>query len=68
MTVSERIIARVEIAISMGASALDIKTLLTEAHITGYDAWLAFKAGEVSQRMWECTPVAHPPKARHRLT
>lgn len=45
------VIARVETAISVGASEEDIVQLLEKAGITGYHAFLAFKAAEVSLRM-----------------
>jgi len=49
--VTELVIGRVEAAISVGASAEDIVALLADEGITGYDAFLAFKAAEVSLAM-----------------
>lgn len=46
--VTENIIARVENAMYVGASPEDIVQILADAGITGYDAWLAYKAAEVS--------------------
>lgn len=49
--VTERVIARVENAISVGAPVESIVDFLAADGITGYDAFLAYKAAEVSLRM-----------------
>jgi hypothetical protein len=51
--VTERVIARVEAAICVGAPAESIVDFLAAEGIVGYDAFLAFKAAEVSLRMRE---------------
>lgn len=51
--VTERLIARVENAINVGAEVEDIVQLLAGHGVTGYDAWLAYKAAEVSVRMFQ---------------
>jgi len=50
--VTERLIARVENAINVGAEVEDIVQLLAGHGVTGYDAWLAYKAAEVSIRLF----------------
>lgn len=55
--VTERVIARVEAAISVGASPESIVELLASAGVTDYDAFLAYKAAEVSLRMREVVYV-----------
>lgn len=49
--VTERVIARFDSVICMGASVESIVDLHTHEGITGYDAFLAYKAAEVSLRM-----------------
>jgi hypothetical protein len=51
--VTSKIIARVEAAISVGASPESIVELLASEGITGYDAFLTYKAAEVSLKMRE---------------
>jgi len=51
--VTERVIGRVEVAISVGAPVESIVDLLAHEGITGYDAFLAYKAAEVSLAMRE---------------
>lgn len=50
--VTETLIARVENAIYAGASPEDIVELLKSEGIEDYDTWLAFKAAEVSIRLF----------------
>lgn len=57
MDINERLIARVENAIAIGAPVEDIAQMLKGYGLTGYNAWLAYKAGEVSLRMRERTYV-----------
>lgn len=49
--VTEQVIARVENAMNVGAPDEAIMEILAFEGITGYDAWLAVKAAEVSIRM-----------------
>ncbi len=49
--VTERVIARVENAINVGAPVKSILDFLAAEGITGYDAFLAYKAAEVSIAM-----------------
>jgi hypothetical protein len=44
--INEKVIARVEVAISMGVEVEEIIAFLAQDGIVGYDAWLAYKAGE----------------------
>lgn len=55
--VTERVIARVENAICVGAPAESIMELLETEGINGYDAYLAYKAAEVSLKMFDRTYV-----------
>lgn len=57
--VTERVIARVERAIGVGAPIEAIIDFLAHEGITGYDAFLAYKAAEVSIRMAERVYVEH---------
>lgn len=51
--ITENIIRRVETAICLGESAENIVSFLKERGIEGYDAYLAYKAAEVSIKMFE---------------
>ncbi len=53
MNITERVIARVEAAICVGADAESIVSMLESEGVVGYDAFLAYKAAEVSLRMRE---------------
>ncbi len=66
MQVTERLIARVENAINVGAEMEDIVQMLAGYGVTGYDAWLAYKAAEVSVRMFERFPLPARPEAPTR--
>lgn len=52
---SEKTIARVETLISAGADPETIADILKKDGITGYNAWLIYKAAEVSLAMFERT-------------
>ena len=51
--ITSDIIRRVEAAIGSDVPVENVVAMLASEGITGYDAFLAYKAGEVSLRMWQ---------------